>query len=107
MHLHSTYLPSSLSLSVSPIDRPNRLTRTSASAPPVARTPQGCTSALNTGSFLPASPPCHVICGVVIFIVLVVGVGKKAGLRPSDFCTLGGGGRERLPSISLLFWGHS
>ena len=44
------------------------LTRTSASAPPVASTPHGCTSALSTGSFLPASPPCHVICGVVIFI---------------------------------------
>ena len=47
---------------------PRPLTRTSASAPPVASTPHGWTSALSTGSFLPASPPCHVICGVVIFI---------------------------------------
>ena len=63
------FAPSTPSL-LHPIFSTRTLTRTSASAPPVASTPQGCTSALNTGSFLPASPPCHVICGVVIFIVL-------------------------------------
>ena len=79
-------------------------TRTSASAPPVAKTPHGCTSALSTGSFLPASPPCQVIWGVVIFIPwmwrgVAAGLGGMMGSSPSMLLA------EDAPGLRLAWLG--
>lgn len=47
-------------------------TRTSSSAPPVAKMfAPGCRSTLKTGAFLPPTPPWYVISGVAIFMAMV------------------------------------